>query len=48
MELLKRLEEHRLLEKRLAWEGTFADYLKIVKAKPPRSPACSRPYLPDD
>ncbi|KFD41445.1 protein prkA [Peptococcaceae bacterium SCADC1_2_3] len=34
MELLKRLEEHRLLEKRLAWEGTFADYLKIVKANP--------------
>ncbi|MEW6423952.1 MAG: PrkA family serine protein kinase [Bacillota bacterium] len=34
MDFLKRLEEHRSLEKMLAWEGTFADYLKIVKKNP--------------
>jgi serine protein kinase len=31
MDFLKRLEEHRSLGKMLAWEGTFADYLDIVK-----------------
>ena len=34
MDFLKRLEEHRALEKRLNWEGTFADYLEIVKKNP--------------
>ncbi|WP_027718178.1 PrkA family serine protein kinase [Desulfovirgula thermocuniculi] len=34
MDFLKRLEEHRALERELAWEGTFLDYLKIVKEKP--------------
>ncbi|MEW5899162.1 MAG: PrkA family serine protein kinase [Bacillota bacterium] len=34
MDFLKRLEEHRSLEKTLAWEGTFADYLEIVRKNP--------------
>ncbi len=34
MDFLKRLEEHRSLEKRLAWEGTFTDYLEIVRKNP--------------
>jgi len=34
MDFLRRIEEYRSLEKRLAWEGTFKDYLEIVKAKP--------------
>lgn len=32
--LLKRLEEHRLSESRLTWEGTFADYLELVAKNP--------------
>ncbi|HEY3369055.1 MAG TPA: PrkA family serine protein kinase [Symbiobacteriaceae bacterium] len=32
--LLKRLEEHRLTESRLTWEGTFADYLEMVAKNP--------------
>jgi len=31
MDFLKRLEEHRSLEKQLAWEGSFHDYLQIIK-----------------
>jgi len=31
MNFLKRLEEHRALEKKLSWEGTFADYLEVIK-----------------
>ncbi|MBE3588003.1 MAG: protein prkA, partial [Thermoanaerobacteraceae bacterium] len=34
MDFLKRLEEHRSLEKQLAWEGTFQEYLQIVREKP--------------
>lgn len=34
MDFLKRLEEYRSLEKSLAWEGTFQDYLSIVREKP--------------
>lgn len=34
MEFLKRLEEHRSLEKQLAWEGSFLDYLDIIKKNP--------------
>jgi len=34
MNFFKRLEEHRSLEKQLAWEGTFQDYLGIVREKP--------------
>lgn len=34
MDFLKRLEEHRSLEKELAWEGTFQEYLQIVKERP--------------
>ncbi|AEG60109.1 PrkA family serine protein kinase [Desulforamulus ruminis] len=34
MDFLKRLEEYRSLEKSLSWEGTFQDYLAIVKEKP--------------
>ncbi len=32
--LIKRLEEHRLLESKLTWQGTFADYLEIVAKNP--------------
>lgn len=34
MDFWKRLEEHRSIEKQLAWEGTFADYLGLVKKSP--------------
>ncbi|WP_054948568.1 PrkA family serine protein kinase [Numidum massiliense] len=34
MDILKRIAEHRQEEKKLAWEGTFADYLQIVRAQP--------------
>ncbi|MGQ9533373.1 MAG: PrkA family serine protein kinase [Desulfotomaculales bacterium] len=34
MDFLRRLEEHRALEQRLAWEGTFLDYLELVKKDP--------------
>ncbi|MFZ5590286.1 MAG: protein prkA, partial [Bacillota bacterium] len=34
MDFLKRLEEHRSLEKQLAWEGTFEEYLQIVRKSP--------------
>jgi serine protein kinase len=30
MDFWKRLEEHRSVEKKLAWEGSFGDYLEIV------------------
>src|SRR2546428_11423370 len=33
-EILKRLEAHRLSESGLAWEGSFADYLKLVAKQP--------------
>jgi serine protein kinase len=32
--LIRRLEEHRQRESRLAWEGTFAEYLDIVAKNP--------------
>lgn len=32
--LIKRLEEHRLTESKLTWEGTFADYLELVAKNP--------------
>lgn len=34
MDFLKRIEDYRLSENSLAWEGSFQDYLKIVKEKP--------------
>lgn len=34
MDFLKRLEDHRSLERQLAWEGTFQDYLEIVRERP--------------
>ncbi|GBF34178.1 serine protein kinase [Desulfocucumis palustris] len=34
MDFFKRLEEHRSLEKQLAWEGSFQDYLQIVRLRP--------------
>jgi serine protein kinase len=34
MDFLRRLEEYRSLEKQIAWEGTFQDYLGIIKTKP--------------
>jgi len=34
MDFLKRLEEYRSLGKKLAWKGTFQEYLEIVKEKP--------------
>lgn len=34
MDFWKRLEEHRSIEKQLAWEGTFADYMEIVRESP--------------
>ncbi len=34
MDFWKKLEEHRSVEKQLAWEGSFSDYLEIVKQRP--------------
>lgn len=34
MDILKKIQMHREEEERLAWEGTFAEYLDIVKEKP--------------
>lgn len=34
MDFWKRLEEHRSIEKQLAWEGTFVDYMEIVRKSP--------------
>ena len=34
MDILKRISEYRTREEQLAWEGTFADYLEIVRENP--------------
>ncbi|SDZ14727.1 PrkA family serine protein kinase [Thermoactinomyces sp. DSM 45892] len=34
MDILKRLADHREQEKKLLWEGTFTEYLEIVKQNP--------------
>src|SRR5215212_350269 len=34
MDLIRKLEEYRAQEQALAWEGTFADYFKLVTANP--------------
>lgn len=34
MDFWKKFEEHRSIEKKLAWEGTFGEYLDIVKKSP--------------
>ncbi|WP_456276267.1 PrkA family serine protein kinase [Bacillus sp. AK128] len=34
MDILRRIEEHRVEEHRLKWEGTFAEYLELVKERP--------------
>lgn len=32
--ILRKIQQHREEEERLAWEGTFADYLEIIKKRP--------------
>ncbi|KMY53129.1 protein prkA [Bacillus sp. FJAT-27231] len=34
MDILKKIEQYREEEEKLKWEGTFAEYLEIVKQKP--------------
>jgi len=34
MDILKKLEQHRDMEQRLKWEGTFAEYLETLKEEP--------------
>ncbi|WP_027414821.1 PrkA family serine protein kinase [Aneurinibacillus terranovensis] len=34
MDIVRRISEYRAREEQLAWEGSFADYLKIVKNNP--------------
>ncbi|CAM3684271.1 PrkA family serine protein kinase [Marinicrinis lubricantis] len=34
MDIFKKLTDYRTKEKELAWEGTFAEYIEIVKEKP--------------
>ncbi|MDD4237779.1 MAG: PrkA family serine protein kinase [Desulfotomaculaceae bacterium] len=34
MDFLRRLEEYRSLEKQITWEGTFQDYIAILREKP--------------
>jgi serine protein kinase len=34
LDILKKIEQYREEEERLKWEGTFADYLALIKEKP--------------
>src|SRR5690606_22717995 len=34
MDILKKIEQYRFQEESLKWEGTFADYLQLLKEKP--------------
>ncbi|TYR73248.1 PrkA family serine protein kinase [Rossellomorea vietnamensis] len=34
MDILKKIEGYRVEEEKLKWEGTFADYLNIIKERP--------------
>lgn len=34
MDILRKIEEYRQKEEQLRWEGTFAEYLEILKEKP--------------
>lgn len=34
MDIFKKLQDYRAKEKELAWEGTFSDYLELVKKNP--------------
>ncbi|MFD1707269.1 PrkA family serine protein kinase [Siminovitchia sediminis] len=34
MDILKKIEQYRSQEEKLRWEGTFADYLELIKEKP--------------
>ncbi|WP_409253221.1 PrkA family serine protein kinase [Bacillus sp. SCS-153A] len=34
MDILKKVEGYRVEEEKLKWEGTFADYLEIIKERP--------------
>ena len=34
MDILRKIEKFREDEQKLKWEGTFAEYLEIVKEKP--------------
>lgn len=34
MDILKKIEKYRDEEEKLRWEGTFADYLELLKEKP--------------
>lgn len=34
MDILRRIEQHRQEEQRLRWEGTFGEYLELVKEQP--------------
>lgn len=34
MDILKKIEMHRYEEEKLKWEGTFGEYLEIIKEKP--------------
>ncbi|MDA8443165.1 MAG: PrkA family serine protein kinase [Peptococcaceae bacterium] len=34
MDLIKRLQDYRKLEQKLAWEGTFAQYISMVRENP--------------
>ncbi|MBM7660202.1 serine protein kinase [Bacillus mesophilus] len=34
MDILRKIEEHREEEHRLKWEGTFAEYLELIKERP--------------
>ena len=45
MDILKKVERYREEENRLKWEGTFEEYLKLIKDEPLiAQPAHSRVY----
>ena len=34
MDILNKIKSHREEEEKLKWEGTFAEYLELLKEKP--------------
>lgn len=48
MDILKRIAEYRAREEQLVWEGTFAEYLEIVRKKSARCPDRTLPGVQYD
>jgi predicted Ser/Thr protein kinase len=44
-DFLRQIEEQRRLEKQIAWEGTFREYLEIVQQEPEGGEPRARAYI---